>query len=67
MEDIHLGLKAEHADPTGVTGRTEHIGAVGAVDGDRVGRVVTAAVRPAQIEIDAIPGEGTTVRVDLSC
>ena len=47
-----VGLQAEHADAAGVAGDAEHVGAVGAVDGDRVGRAVAAAVRAAQVEVD---------------
>ena len=39
------GLQAEDVDPAGVAGGAEHVGAVGAVDRDRVGRAVAAAVR----------------------
>ena len=49
-EDVDRGLEAEDVDPAGVAGGTEHVVAVGAVDGDRVGRAVAAAVRPAQVE-----------------
>ena len=39
-------------DAAGVAGDAEHVGALGAVDRDRVGRAVAAAVRAAQVELD---------------
>ena len=44
-EDVDRGLKPEHVDAAGVARGAERVGAVGAVDGDRVGRAVAAAVR----------------------
>ena len=51
-EDVDRGLKPEDVDAAGVARRAEHVGAVGAVDRDRVGRAVAAAVGPAQVEAD---------------
>ena len=52
-EDVDPGLKAEHGDAAGVARDAEHVGALGGVDGDRVGRAVAAAVRTAQVDVDA--------------
>ena len=52
-EDVHRGLQAEHVDAAGVARDAEDVGAVGAVDGDGIGRAVAAAVRAAQIDVDA--------------
>ena len=51
-EDVDRGLKPEDADPAGVARGAERVVALGAVDRDRVGRAVAAAVGPAQVEVD---------------
>ena len=47
-----VGLQAEHLNAAGIAGDTEHVGAVGGVDGDRVDRAVAAAVRASQVDVD---------------
>ena len=49
-EDVDRRVQPEDVDAAGVARRAEHVGALGAVDGDRVGRAVAAAVRPAEVE-----------------
>ena len=49
-EDVDRGLQPEDVDAAGVARGAERVGALGAVDRDRVGRAVAAAVRPAQVE-----------------
>ena len=51
-EDVHRRLQTEDVDPAGVAGGAEHVGAVGPVDGDRVGGAVAATVGTAQVGPD---------------
>ena len=49
---LTAGLEAEDGDAAGVARDAEHVGALGGVDGDRVGRAVAAAVRAPQVDVD---------------
>lgn len=51
-EDIHDRLQSEDAHPTGIAGRAERVVALRAVDRDRVGRTVAAAVGSAEVQVN---------------
>ena len=53
-EDVDPGLEAEHGDAARVAGHADHVGALRAVDGDRVGRAIAAAIRAAQVDVDPV-------------